>query len=351
MARLDLSAPEIAALMDRGESEGCVMFTEVAEAARAAGLDDADVEVLYHRLEERGVEVTDDCGREDAPPSGYLNGTMADSTTDALQLFLNDARRHPLLTADQEKDLARRIEAGDAAARDRMIESNLRLVVSVAKRYQNQGLSLLDLIQEGVIGLMRAVDKFDWRRGYKFSTYATWWIRQAVARGLANQARTIRLPVHVVEHETRIARAERRLLAKLGRDATDDELAAATRLPVERVQELREVARTVASLDRPVGEEGDATLGDMMEGDSPEPWQELELSLRESAVHTALRDLPERERLVLQMRFGLDDREPATLDAVGRAIGVTRERARQIERGALQRLAAARELEAVRDAA
>ena len=193
----------------------------------------AEVEALYDLIEARGIEVTDDCAREESVPAAYVNGELAVATTDALQLFLNEVGRYPLLTAREEVELAKRIERGDKAAKDRMINSNLRLVVSIAKKYQGHGLSLLDLIQEGIIGLIRAVEKFDWRRGYKFSTYATWWIRQAVQRGVANKARTIRMPVHIVEREQKIARAERELWAKLEREPTDEEIAKAAKLPLE----------------------------------------------------------------------------------------------------------------------
>src|SRR3712207_3037324 len=199
-------------------------------------------------FDERGIELTDDCGRN-VEDSTYVNGDLATTTTDALQLFLNEAGRYPLLTAEQEVELAKRIERGDKEAKDLMINSNLRLVVSIAKKYQGHGLSLLDLIQEGIIGLIRGVEKFDWRRGYKFSTYATWWIRQAVQRGVANKSRTIRLPVHIVEREQKIARAERELTLKLERAPTDEEVAKTAKLPLKHVKEVRAAARAVTSLD------------------------------------------------------------------------------------------------------
>jgi RNA polymerase primary sigma factor len=352
MATRDLWTDDrIGALIDRGEEQGCVDLHEVEEVGDRLGLDEDQITDLHEGLALRGIQVRDDCGREKVPASRYANRELAASTTDALQLFLNEARRYRLLTSDEEIELSKRIEEGDLAARDRMIQSNLRLVVSIAKRHQNQGLALLDLIQEGILGLMRAVEKFDWRRGYRFSTYATWWIHQAVSRALANQARTIRLPVHMVEHEGRIARADRKLRPRLGRDPTDEEIAAESRLTPERVRELRDVTRAVASLDRPIGEDGDATLGDLIAAESDEPWEDLDVSLREDALHRALERLPEREREVIRMRYGLGGGEMYTLQEIGGKLGVSRERARQIERQALERLSEARELAAFSEAA
>jgi RNA polymerase primary sigma factor len=341
----------VVALLDRGEERGCIDLTEMDELVERLGLGDDEVADLQSAIDTRGIEVRDDCGRESVPASRYANGELAGSTTDALQLFLNEARRYPLLTPAEEIELAKRIEAGDRAARERMISSNLRLVVSIAKRHPNQGLALLDLIQEGILGLIRGVEKFDWRRGYRFSTYATWWIHQAVTRALANQARTIRLPVHMVEHEGRIARADRTLRPRLGRDPTDEELAAESRLTPERVRQLRDVTRAVTSLDRPVGEEGETTLGDLVAAEGAEPWADLDLSLREDALHRAMESLPDREREVIAMRYGLDGGETHTLLEIGRKLGVSRERARQIEHQALERLAQVRELAAMSEAA
>ena len=345
----DAAAPlpvEVESLI-AGAGEGdCIDQSRLSEVLEELDADDDEIAQVYSQLRERGIDVTDDCGRHEVAPTRVSNGELAESTTDAMSLYLRELGRHPLLTADEERELAQRVEQGDAAARERMINSNLRLVVSIARRYQGGSLSLLDLIQEGTLGLIRAVEKFDWRRGFRFSTYATLWIQQAIQRGLANTERTIRLPVHVVEHQQRVSRAERELLARLGREPTPAELAEASRLSEDRVTVVRELPRTITSLDRPVGEEGDATLGDLMAADTPEPTADLEMSLRAEALELALDDLPERESLVLRRRFGLGDDEPRTLAQVGDELGVTRERVRQIERDALRRLAEGRELAA-----
>jgi RNA polymerase primary sigma factor len=346
-----MSQTEISAILERGEEQGCLNLSEFSEFLQEAELDDDDRDALLEQLEERGIELTDDCGRTQAS-STYVNGDLATATTDALQLFLNEAARYPLLSAAEEVELAKRIERGEKAAKDRMINSNLRLVVSIAKRYQGHGLSLLDLIQEGIIGLIRAVEKFDWRRGYKFSTYATWWIRQAVQRGVANKSRTIRIPVHIAEREQKIARAERDLMARLERPPTDAEVAKAAKLSTKHVREVRQAARAVTSLDRPVGEEGDASLADLVAGEQVPLEEEVHVSLREEALHRALRELPDREREVLALRYGLDgDAEPVSLEEIGRRLGLTRERVRQIESKALERLAMQREIGALREAA
>jgi len=345
-----MSADPISALLEHGSEAGCVEISKLNELAETLDLGDEQVARIYEQLEERGVEIRDDCGREKAE-STYVNGELATATTDALQLFLNEMARYPLLTAEQEVELAKQIERGDKAAKDRMVNSNLRLVVSIAKKYQGHGLSLLDLIQEGIIGLIRAVEKFDWRRGYKFSTYATWWIRQAVQRGVANKARTIRMPVHIVDRERKIARAERELHVKLGRAPTLQEIAKSAKLPLKQVREVQEAARAVTSLDRPVGTEGDASLGELVAGQEAPPEEELEISLRQDALRRAVAELPGRERDVLKMRFGLNgDPDPQSLEAIGRTLGLTRERVRQIETEALSRLAVSRELDALRAA-
>jgi RNA polymerase primary sigma factor len=287
-----------------------------------------------------------------APDETELDGRSGEpSAEDALALFLDDMARFPLLSPAQEVRLARRVERGEGEAKHLMVNSNLRLVVSIAKRYQGHGLPLLDLIQEGVVGLIRAVEKYDWRRGFKFSTYATWWIRQAVQRGIANRARSIRLPVHIVERERRIARAEGALLARLGRPPTDEELATACRLTGAQLEAVRRSARTVTSLDVPIGE-GDATLHDVISRDvaAPEGEEELTAGPGAGTLRRAVAGLPERERTVIELCYGLEG-DAVSLAEVGRRLGLTRERVRQIEEKALAELAEEREVQALHEAA
>jgi len=316
-------------------------------------LDPLETEAVYQELDRRGIELLVEPEREAEPePPPEKTAPPAaqplETTTDALQLFLREAGRHQLLTAAQEVELAKRIERGDGAAKQRMIQSNLRLVVSIAKNYRNQGLPFLDLIQEGTLGLIRAVEKFDWRRGYKFSTYATWWIRQAVQRGVANKSRTIRIPVHVVEREQKISRAERELTARLERPPTDEEVAEQAKLSLRHVREVRAAARAVTRLDKPVGGEGETNLGELFAGEHPEPVEELHVSLTEEAVRQAVETLPDRERQVVKLRYGMDgDPDPKSLEEIGRILGLTRERVRQIEAQALARLAERREVAAL----
>ena len=279
------------------------------------------------------------------------DAALAHVTTDTLQLFLNEIGRHRLLTPDEEIELARRIERGDLAAKERMINANLRLVVSIAKKYQGSELTLLDLIQEGILGLIRAVEKFDWRRGYRFSTYATWWIRQAVERGMDAKARTIKLPINLVRAQRKVARAENTLTLKLDRAPTDAEVAAEAQITLDDLHALRDAARTVTSLDRPLGEEDDASFGDLLPTDAPGPEDEVHISLREQALRHALEELPERERTVVALRYGIDGGEPTPLREIGRRLGITPERVRQIESKALGRLGRMRELDALRQAA
>jgi RNA polymerase primary sigma factor len=346
-----MTADPIAHLLEHSEEHGCVNQSELYELVQRLELDEEEIEHLLERLDSHGIELTDDCSRAFEEDVTYTNTQIATATTDSLQLFLNEAGRYPLLTAAQEVALAKRIEEGDKEAKDLLVNSNLRLVVSIAKKYQGHGLTLLDLIQEGIIGLIRAAEKFDWRKGFKFSTYATWWIRQAVQRGVANKARTIRIPVHIVEREQKIARAERELVAKLERTPTDAEVAEQSRLPIKQVREVRAAARAVASLDKPVGEDDSASFGDLFASEEAPPDEQLEVALTEKALHAAIAELPEREQSILKLRYGLDGTEvPKSLEEIGRILGITRERVRQLEAEALRHLAEQRELRALQAA-
>jgi RNA polymerase primary sigma factor len=342
--------PRIAALLELGEESGCLELSEVSELAEKAGLSDEEVEALYARINAAGIDLSDDCGRSDAPEPSYVNGDLARNTTDALQLFMREVGRYRLLSADEEKELARRIEDGDPEAKQLMINSNLRLVVSIARKYQGSGVALLDLIQEGILGLIRATEKFDWRRGFKFSTYATWWIRQAVERGIANKARTIRMPVHVLQRERKIQRAERELAFQLGRDATDEEIAERAQLSLVHVRDVRNAARAVTSLDRPIAEGEEAPLGDLFASAEPPPDEVVEVSLREDALRRAVAELPEPEQRVVKLRYGLNGHpDPKSIDDVVQELGIPGERVRKIEEDALERLGRMRELSAVED--
>ena len=337
---------EIQQLLDAAEQAGTLRAAELAEVVEAHELDPLEQDALMRELEQRGIELAEEPPPEEPPPPPAA-ATPQETTTDALQLFLREAGRHNLLTAAQEVELAKKIERGDMQAKQQMIQSNLRLVVSIAKNYRNQGLPFLDLIQEGTLGLIRAVEKFDWRRGFKFSTYATWWIRQAVARALADKARTIRMPVHIVERLQKMNRAERTLWTQLGREPTLEEIADEASLPLQQAVEVRAAARASTSLDQPVGETDDAVFGDFVAGDGPLPEEEVEVSLRSQALKEALEALTERERQVVILRYGLADAEPKTLEEIGRRLGLTRERVRQIELDSLKRLASLREMESV----
>jgi RNA polymerase primary sigma factor len=334
---------EIVQLLDAAEIAGSINAADLLEALEPHALDPLEVDAVYRMFEERGIEVVEQ-GAQEREPAPPPPAPTLESTTDALQLFLRETGRHPLLTAAQEVELAKKIERGDHEAKQRMIQSNLRLVVSIAKNYRNQGLPFLDLIQEGTLGLIRAVEKFDWRRGYKFSTYATWWIRQSVQRAVANHARTIRVPVHVVERQQKLSRAARRLEVELGREATKDELAEATGLPIQHVDEALGAAQASVSLNQTVGADDEGELGDLFaDREAADPFDEAEESLRRQGVRRALDALPERERRILELRFGFEG-EPWTLEAIGHELDLTRERVRQLEGQALARLSALRDL-------
>ena len=274
-----------------------------------------------------------------------------DITTDSIQQFMNEAARHPLLTADEEIELSQRIERGDLAAKERMINANLRLVISIARKYQGQGLPLGDLIQEGMLGLIRAVEKFDWRKGFKFSTYGTLWIRQAIGRGLANSSRTVRLPVHIASQARKIRDAERELAAKLERDPTPDELSDLVGMTPREIEDIRAADRTPTSLDRGVGDSEETALGDLIADDAATPDQEVQQEHGDSTVRQVVGGLPSPERDVLTLRYGLGGTEAVALRETGRRLGISAERVRQIEDRALRKLASDGELAALRDAA
>jgi RNA polymerase primary sigma factor len=335
-------------LLERAEAAGFLEATDLHETVEVLDLDLPEIEQLQRELEERGVEIVERQKEPVREPAAPIPGTETlETTTDALQLFLREIGRHPLLTAADEVELSKRIERGDLEAKKRMIECNLRLVVSIAKNYRNQGLPFLDLIQEGMFGLIRAVEKFEWQRGLKFSTYATWWIRQAVARAIADKARTIRVPVHVVERMQKMHRAERHLWTQLAREPSLEEIADEAGLPLQQAVEVRGAARASTSLDQPIGEQEDAVFGDLVAGDEPLPDEVTERRLQKEALDRALESLPERDRRVLELRYGLRGEEPHTLEHIGRRLGITRERVRQIEIESLSRLASLREIEAV----
>jgi RNA polymerase primary sigma factor len=338
-------------LIEGAEERGFVEPSQLEAFALEHELSDLDVEELRRELERLGMEIGPPAVVIEEETAAEIEATAvaaaeasATGAGDSLQLFLADVGRHKLLTAHEEVTLAKAIERGDGRAKRRMIESNLRLVVSIAKGYRGLGVPFLDLIQEGTLGLNRAVEKFDWRRGYKFSTYATWWIRQSVQRAVANHARTIRVPVHVVERQQKLGRAARRLEVELGREATKQELAEATGLPIQHVEEALGAAQASVSLNQTVGADDEGELGDLFaDREAADPFDEAEESLRRQSVRRALDALPERERRILELRFGFDG-EPWTLEAIGHELDLTRERVRQLEGQALARLAALREL-------
>ena len=342
-------ADELAARVADRETR-CIELSELSELVQELELGDDDTQALQDQLEERGVDVRDDCGRQ-AEDTSYENDQLAERTTDAMALFLQEVRRHPLLTREEEIELAQRIERGDLRAKEQLVNSNLRLVISNARKYQGLDLPLLDLIQEGILGLIRATEKFDYRKGFKFSTYATFWIRESIQRAIANRARTIRIPVHIGQRERKIGRVQQELIGKLGREPSDDEIAAAAELDVREVQETREAARVVTSLDRPVGEEEDTTFGALLPSDERSPEEEVDITLREDALRGALERLPEPEREVVKLRSGINGDDPKPLVETGRRLGISSDTVRRLERKALKELAESRELEALRPAA
>jgi len=346
-----LESDEARALLERGRAQGSVDADELALALDELDLDPLQVDAVYAALEEEHIEVVGvptPTEAEEERERAWASETEV--STDTLQLFLKDIGKVPLLTAAQEVELSKRIELGEHAAKQAMVEANLRLVVSIAKRYRNQGLPFLDLIQEGTIGLVRAAEKFDWRKGFKFSTYATWWIRQAVARAIADKGRTIRMPVHVVEKLNKINRSERKLRAEYAREPTSQEIAVDLGLTVDEIEQIKRSAQTPVSLEKPVGDEEESEFGHFLTDESePLPEEAAEVSLRRDALRSILAALSPRERQVLEMRYGLDGRQPRTLDEVGRAFSVTRERIRQIEHQSLKKLRVLAEAASVRD--
>ena len=356
---------EIKGLVNRGQQLGVLTYAEIAGAVSELDLDEADVEELHGFLERAEIELVEEldpaiaaADLERAPdkrgrrkPRTALD-LKPDMTTDSLQLFLKDIGKVRLLTAQEEVDLAKRIERGDLDAKQKMVESNLRLVVSIAKNYRNQGLPFLDLIQEGTLGLVRAAEKFDYRKGFKFSTYATWWIRQAVARALADKARTIRMPVHVVEKLNKIVRSERKLRAELCREPLPAEIAKDLDLPIEEVEQILRSSQAPVSLEKPVGDEEESEFGHFLtDENAPLPDEAADTLMRKETLHQILATLSHRERRVLELRYGLGGEHPRTLDEVGRTFNVTRERIRQIENQSLKKLQSLAEAQKLRDVA
>jgi RNA polymerase primary sigma factor len=337
------------ALVRQGQEAGFLTQEEIALALDELDLDAGQIDDFYHALEELHIEVVE---VEEETAELDLEPEVREVSTDSLQLFLKDIGKVPLLTAAQEVELAKRIERGDHCAKQTMVESNLRLVVSIAKNYRNQGLPFLDLIQEGTIGLVRAAEKFDHRKGFKFSTYATWWIRQAVARALADKSRTIRMPVHVVEKLNKIGRAERKLVSELGREPLAEEIALELELEVEEVEQIRRSSQAPISLEKPVGDDEESEFGHFLADErAAAPDDAAETTMRKETLRRILSMLSARERRVLELRYGLNGQHPRTLDEVGRAFNVTRERVRQIENQSLKKLQALAETQNLREVA
>jgi len=360
---VDISLPdveELQKLVEAGKEKGFLTYDEIVTGLEEVELTKEQIEDFTTYLIDHGVELVEGeqhkrlpheqpLVEEEVKAAPKLDLTVEPSL-DSLRLYLREIGKVPLLTADQEVYLAKRIERGDMHAKTQMIEANLRLVVSIAKGYLGRGLSFLDLIQEGSLGLIRAVEKFDYRKGYKFSTYATWWIRQAVTRAIADKARTIRIPVHMVEKLNKVVHIERQLVQRLGREPRPEEIAEELEMTTEEVREILRMAQHPVSLEKPIGEEEDSELGDFVEDENTEtPDEAASLTLRRSDIETALASLPLRERQVIELRFGLTGGQPCTLEEVGKAFGVTRERIRQIENNTLKKLESLPEAQALRD--
>ena len=354
MKEEELRADAVKNLIQKGKKRGNLTYREIMDALQGFELTTEQIEEVYEQLGNLGIEVIPESG-EIEPLEGTLEGPEAETPPDDIEvdlsvpegvgiddpvrMYLKEIGRVPLLTAEEEIELAKRMEQGDEEAKRRLAEANLRLVVSIAKRYVGRGMLFLDLIQEGNLGLIKAVEKFDYRKGYKFSTYATWWIRQAITRAIADQARTIRIPVHMVETINKLIRVSRQLLQELGRDPTPEEIAQQMEIPVERVREIMKIAQEPVSLETPIGEEEDSHLGDFIEDEeAPAPAEAASFILLKEQLEEVLETLTPREKKVLRLRFGLDDGRARTLEEVGQEFGVTRERIRQIEAKALRKL-------------
>jgi len=356
---------EVKLLLTKGQIAGVLTYAEIATALAEVELDDGDIEDLHTHLEKSEIELVEEIDPAQAASKNVERAPdkrgrrkkatidlKPDMTTDSLQLFLKDIGKVRLLTAAEEVTLAKAIERGDLDAKQKMVESNLRLVVSIAKNYRNQGLPFLDLIQEGTLGLVRAAEKFDYRKGFKFSTYATWWIRQAIARALADKARTIRIPVHVVEKLNKIGRAERKLVTELGREPTPEEIADVTGIDPEEVDSIKRSAQAPISLEKPVGDEEESEFGQFIADERAEsPFDRAAEILTKESLREALENLSYRERRVLELRYGLGGEHPRTLDEVGRTFNVTRERIRQIENQSLKKLQSLAEAQKLREVA
>jgi len=364
MLSVETALPEVEELhklVEQGQEKGFLTYDEIVKSVEDVDLTKEQLEDFTTFLIDHSIELVEGEQHKALPheqpivtPEEVAAAPKLDLTVepslDSLRLYLREIGKVPLLTADQEVSLAKRIERGDERAKQHMIEANLRLVVSIAKGYLGRGLTFLDLIQEGSLGLIRAVEKFDHRKGFKFSTYATWWIRQAVTRAIADKARTIRIPVHMVEKLNKVVHIERQLVQRLGREPRPEEVAEELEMSVDEVREILRMAQMPVSLEKPIGEEEDSSLGDFVPDDQAEsPFDTASLSLRREDIEAALGSLPERDRKVIELRYGLLGEAPCTLEEVGRAFGVTRERIRQIENNTLKRLETLPEAQALRD--
>ncbi|MBP3283937.1 MAG: RNA polymerase sigma factor RpoD [Clostridia bacterium] len=349
MEEKDINKKEcIQRLIDLGKSKGSLTYEQIMDELEGIDLDPEQIDKIYETFETNGIEIVDDF--EDSFDEDFSEEALEDtesdivlpdgsSVDDPVRMYLKEIGKVQLLTMEEESELAERMANGDESARKRLAEANLRLVVSIAKKYVGRGMLFLDLIQEGNMGLIKAVEKFDYTKGFKFSTYATWWIRQAITRAIADQARTIRVPVHMVETINKLIRVKRQLLQQLGREATPEELSREMELPIERISEIEKIAQEPISIDTPIGEEEDSHLGDFIpDDDAPAPAESAAYTLLREQLVDVLQTLTPREEKVLKLRFGLDDGKARTLEEVGREFNVTRERIRQIEAKALRKL-------------